>query len=94
MYTRTITIFLSSLLLYACASPSISQLDERNNRIGSSRQQLISDLGPPAIELHTAPEGGLATTALVYRDRPKGRDCVDAYLVETASGTVIDYYCH
>ncbi|MFC1684113.1 hypothetical protein ACFL0R_01395 [Pseudomonadota bacterium] len=91
MKAQSAAIFLSILPLCACSS--MGDLDEPANRIGLSRQQLISELGPPKVELHTTLPGGPATTALVYENHSQGLNCVESYLIETASGTVIEYFC-
>jgi len=92
MKVRSTVIFFSIFPLCACSSLN-GHLDEHTNRIGLSRHQLISELGPPKLELHTTQMGGPATTALVYESHPQNLSCVDAYLIETTSDTVIDYYC-
>lgn len=91
MKARSAAIFLSILPLCACSS--MDNLDEPRNRIGLNRHQLISELGPPKVELHTTLPGGPATTALVYENHNQELNCVESYLIETESGTVIEYSC-
>lgn len=93
MRAHALSMLLCSLFLYACAEPGINSYQERKGRIGISRQQLIDELGQPEVELHTTQEGEPQSTALVYRNHPEGMDCVDAYLIDSISGIVIDYFC-
>jgi len=88
-------LLLSAILLAGCASsgePGYYEICE--NRIGLHRDELISDIGEPSIQLHApTPSGEAAVMRYVYMKQADSTGCVDIYIVEKLSGNVIDYIC-
>lgn len=70
-----------------------------NPWIGRSRDELVTELGPPELVLEVTPigapdYGAPHRVALVYNtDRSGPTGCIDAYVVVEATGIVTTYYC-
>lgn len=82
------------LVLSGCASSSDADYYElRENRVGKTRDMLISEIGEPSIQLHAPLRDDVAVMRYVYMNKTGGGDCVDIYVVETESGRILEYIC-
>lgn len=70
-----------------------------NEWIGRSRDDLVDALGPPDFIYEARPkfteywEAGIPAYTYVYAGGGSPARCVDAYVVDQPTGTVIKYYC-
>lgn len=94
MKFKYIGIPLFVALLTGCASGGGDYYEIRESRIGQHRDNLVSEIGEPSIQLH-APNysGGVEVMRYVYMDQAEVSGCVDIYIVEKASGKIVEYIC-
>jgi hypothetical protein len=70
-----------------------------NPWVGKSRDELLDALGPPdgiyeARHRFTDYEAGIPASTYIYTDSyASSRHCVDAYVIDAWTSTVIKYYC-
>ena len=82
---------LISLALTGCASTEDADYFKiRENRVGQHRDKLISEIGEPTIQLY-APH--IELIRYVYMNQEDADDCIDIYVVERASGSIVEYIC-
>ncbi|MCF6282501.1 MAG: hypothetical protein L3J28_09885 [Candidatus Polarisedimenticolaceae bacterium] len=82
------------LLLSGCASSTKADYFElRENRVGKTRDILISEIGEPSIQLHAPHRDDVAVMRYIYMNKSDGGECVDVYVIERESGRIIEYIC-
>ena len=70
-----------------------------NPWVGRSRDELVATLGPPdaiyeARHRFGEFDAGIPAVTYVYKDGVESNGgCIDAYVVDVPTGTVIKYYC-
>lgn len=92
-------IFLSLLVAIAiamsgCASSrGTDYYESRQNRVGLHSDNLISEIGEPSIQLTAPISNYIETVRYVYMNQKDAGNCVDIYVIDKETGTVIDYIC-
>lgn len=85
---------LIAITITGCASSGGSDYYElRQNRVGQHRDNLVLEIGKPSIQLAAPISHEIETVRYVYMNQADAGNCVDVYVIEKESGSVIEYIC-
>jgi len=88
-----IVAFLTSYLLYGCASMEDREYEKRGAFIGEKKEVLIAAIGEPKYTIDSTFDDMYASKTLVYASADPSLNCVESYKIELRSNVVVDYAC-